>query len=329
MITQPSILEIFKRRQEEIGSIIALPDSKSRIAFVFLSKDRTKATVQTLTTLDAEKGFDLIWVDGSDTPEGKALVDQFKPHNFRLIEVHKAIKGKEYAAYLGLDRLFDLGYDYIGLIENELVFEPGWFRRMLQLFELAAEEGLAVGAASVRNYNSRVIEYRDHYTINWCIGAGMALWSRTAFQLIRKMCEPMTARRISRFYAETFGIDLGEAIFRGRPDRMISCDWTYEVSLYQHGLTTVSSIPSLARDLILDIHQDLMDSYVEESSAGRGLARPKISRQKLFWLRLTNPFYPLAWGILKKFPLLYRFIQRKLARRYQRRYQRKKVKTNI
>jgi len=311
-------LETLKERQKLAGAVINVPDSKSRIAFLYPSKDRAEASRQTLMTLDSEKGFDLLWVDGSETPEGRALTDEFRPRNFHLIEVLKDVKGKDKACYLGMDKLFAMGYDYIGLVENELSFEPGWFRRLLQLFELAAEEGLAVGEATVRNFNSRVIEYRDRYTINWNTGAGMALWSRAGFQLIRQMCDQMSARKINRFYAESLGIDLGEALFRGRPDRMMSCDWTYEVALYQNGLAAVGSIPSLVRDLVLDVKLELGDSRVEQDVAGKGLARRKISGAKLFWIRLTDPLYPLAWSILKKLPSLYRSIQKIMAQGYQK-----------
>lgn len=318
MVTQPSILEVLRAHQRMVGSKISVPDSKSRIAFVFPTKDRAQETRQTLATLDTEKGFDLIWIDGSETPEGKALPDQYKLHNIRLIEVHKNMKGKVYAIDFGYDRLFDLGYDYFGLIENELAFEPGWFQRLLELFHFAAEDGLAVGAATVRNYNKRVIEYRPYYTINWNIGAGMALYPRAAHQLIRNMRKQMTARRIRRFYAETLGIELGEALFRGRIDRIMCHDWTFETSLYQHGLVSVGSIPSLARELILDVLRDIEDSRVESCSASRGLVRKRISQAKLQWIRLTDPFFTLGWYILKKVPWFYRAIQRGIAQRYQR-----------
>ena len=318
MESQPSILATLRMRQKKIGSKISVPDNKSRIAFSLPTKDRVQETKVTLATLDTERGFDVIWVDGSETPDGKALVDQYEFRNIRLIEAHKDMKGKEYAGYFGLDRLFDLGYDYFGLIENELAFEPGWFDRLLQLFQLAAEDGLAVGAATVRSYNGRVMEYRPSYTINWILGAGCVLYSSAAYQLIQNMRGTMTARSVRRFYAETLGIDLGEAIFRGRPDRIMGADWTHGTRWCENGLVAVGSIPSLAHDLILDVRRDLGDTYVEQNMTGRGLVRPKITWGKLQWMRFSDPFFRLGWIVMRKVPSFHRILQRKLAQRYQR-----------
>lgn len=305
-----SVIETLKQLQKNASSKIAVPNSQSRIAFVFPTKDRVEATKKTLASMDTEKGFDLIWIDGSETAEGKALPDNYKFNKIKVVEIYKNVKGKEHAGYFGLNKLFELGYDYIGQIENELIFESGWFQKLLQLFELASKEGLAVGAATVRNYNSRVIEYRNNYTINWNIGAGMALWSRSAYGLIKNVRGSMTARKISRFYAETLGIELGEAIFRDRIDRIMSTDWIYEMILYKNGLTTVGSIPTLAHDLILDIRKDLEDSYVEKEYINKGLVRPRISWLKLQKIKLTEPFFLLVWNIINKSSWLYKFLQK-------------------
>ncbi|HXF90373.1 MAG TPA: hypothetical protein VNJ29_00420, partial [Candidatus Nitrosotenuis sp.] len=53
--------------QRKTGSEISLPRPDSRVGFAFNSMDRIDYTVRALAGIDSEKGFDVIWVDGSRT----------------------------------------------------------------------------------------------------------------------------------------------------------------------------------------------------------------------------------------------------------------------
>jgi hypothetical protein len=157
----PSILDSLRSLQAARQPAVCRPRPGDRIGFAFSSRDRFVFTLRTLKTIDSEGGFDVVWNDGSEGREVPELSRYFVFRNARLAEVNYGVKGGADAAIcFGLRRLLDLGYDYIGLIENDILLGPGWFPTLLSLFESAAVDGLTVGAASVLGYQSRVLEYR-------------------------------------------------------------------------------------------------------------------------------------------------------------------------
>jgi hypothetical protein len=308
--------DAMKTLQTRNGTTVRCPGKGSRIGFAFSTKDRVHFTLPTLVSIDSEGGFDLVWVDGSDTPEGKALPYNCKLRNASLVEIHSDIKGgPDRAICFGLRRLLDLGYDYCGLIENDMVFEDGWFGKLLGLFELAASDGVVCGAATVRSYQSRVIEYRKGYFLCWNIGAGMVLFSRPAAQLILAHYDRlklwMKARTLYKFYGEIFGMELRGLwdLWYGAPDHLLSMDWGYSPLLYQHGFASVGSIPSLVQDLEFDIGAVLGTSYVGTEKQNTGPAFPRIKAWSLLWANLTEPLFRCGWYILNKSPHLYRWVR--------------------
>lgn len=305
-----------RRLQVEQGTTPTFPDRRSRIGFAFSSKDRVHFTLPTLSSVDTEEGFDLVWVDGSVTPEGRKLPQGMRLKNARLVEVHSGVGGgPDRAICFGLNRLLDLGYDYCGLIENDMVFEPGWFGKLLQLFERAASDGIACGAATVRSYQSRVLEYRRGYLLCWNIGAGMVLFSRPAAQLILGYYEVlrrwMTARAVYKFYGETFGVDLRGLwdLWYGAFDHRLAMDWGYSPLLYEHGFASVGCIPSLVQDLEFDVGAVLRTRPVSAREDDAGCVLPRISAARLAWMKRTNPFFRWGWRLLNNSPFLYRSVR--------------------
>jgi hypothetical protein len=308
-MTLRTIIDRIRKNQREKGSAICLPDARSRIGFVFSSKERVDFSRRTLAALDCEKGFDLVWVDGSDNLEARELPRVYPFRNARLAEIHLDVRGgPDRAICYGLRRLLDLGYDYCGLIENDVVLAPGWFAKLLELFELASHDGLAVGAATVRSYESRVLEYRAGYTINWCVGAGMVLFSRSAAQLVLEYYSATRARKLYRFYAERFGVSLRAVpdLWHGHPDSTCSPDWVYAMELYKHGLSSVGSIPNMAEDLQFEVQKALLTRYVTVDKDSSGIPHPLVSDPGLQWLRCTEPFFSGVLKLLTIHPRLYR-----------------------
>ena len=178
---------------------------------------------------------------------------------------------------------------------------------------MAAQEGVVVGAATVRSYEGRVIEYRSSYTVNWLIGAGMVLFSRVAARLILDQYENLltTARELRRFYAETLGVDLGGAwqLFFGRIDRRLFGGEVYDMLLLKEGMASVGSIPSLADDLEFDVWNDYQDKYVTLDKSNAGLAHPLITQNSLHKIYLTDPTFSLVWLMLKRMPHLLPFVK--------------------
>jgi hypothetical protein len=278
----PSILDGLRSLQAARRPAVCRPRPGDRIGFAFSSRDRFVFTLRTLKTIDSEGGFDVVWNDGSERREVPELSRYFVFRNARLAEVNYGVKGGADAAIcFGLRRLLDLGYDYIGLIENDILMGPNWFPTLLSLFELAAVDGLTVGAASVLGYQSRVLEYRRDYSIDWARGAAMVLFTRPAAQLVldNYASLKMSSQQLRGFYAEQFGVALHApewAVGSRWMDGPMSVDWGYAAFLYRHGYACVGSIPSLTRDLEFDVRQVLRTEYVGAGLNESGLAHPRI-----------------------------------------------------
>ena len=277
----PAVMDIIRFLQAQTGTVPRWPQPGDRVGFVLSSKDRVSFTRQTLEAMDKDGGYDLIWNDGSDEAEARALPKSYQFQNARLVEVNSNVRGgPDRSICFGLQRLLNLGYDYVGLMENDIVMQPGWFRRLMNLFALAAADGIVCGAATVRSYERRVLEHRSGYSINWATGAGMILFSRAAAEVILRqyLKLQMSKSCMMRFYERLFRIDLrllakdAAGRYVGN-DPWLTLDWGYTPMLYMHGYTSVGSIPNLAIDLEFPSDLRLRQSYVQPERCNAGLVR--------------------------------------------------------
>jgi hypothetical protein len=224
--------------------------------------------------MDADGGYDVVWNDGSDQPEARELPKKFHFRNAHLVEVNCNVRGgPDRSICFGLERLLHLGYDYVGLLENDIV---------MNLFELAANDGIVCGAATVRSYEGRVIEHRSGYSVNWGTGAGMILFSRPAAEVILRQYSKlrMSVDYLNSFYSRLFRLDLNMQVRDNAGQKVesqawLTLDWGYTPMLYLHGYTSVGSIPSLARDLEFPPGHFLVNDYVRPHRYGAGLVRPR------------------------------------------------------
>lgn len=282
----PAIIDVIRSLQKRNKTKPRAPKRGDRIGFAFSSKDRYFFTLQTLNSLDTEGGFDLIWNDGSTEAAVPALAANYKFRHARLIEFNRGVTGgAERAVCFGLARLLALGYDYVGLIENDILFQPGWFAHLLDVFSLGAAEGIACGSATARSFESHVLEFRGGYGIGSDIGAGMVLFSRAAAEIImERYSNPhslqMTTHSWQKFYADLFSIDLRTfaPFWAYPPDQAVPCtlDWGYTPSLYLRGYASLSTIPSYATDLEFDVEKFFHTRYVSAEKNNTGIAYPRI-----------------------------------------------------
>jgi hypothetical protein len=284
----PSVFEALKSLQAERSPVARRCMQRSKIGFALSTRDRFVYTMRTIKSLDAEGGFDLIWNDGSERNEVPELSRYFAFRNARLVEVNYKVKGGADAAICyGLRRLLELGYDFVGLVENDLLLSPGWFAAMRDAFETAADDGVSVGAVSSLGYQSRVLEFRKNYSLDWARGAALALFTREAAELLLENYSrlEMTSQQIRGFYAEHFGVALHEPEWGvgGRwMDGPMTLDWGYAPLLYSHGYACVGTIPSFASDLEFDVRTVLRTDYVRAEQNASGLAHPQVTAPKLF-----------------------------------------------
>lgn len=245
-----------------------------KVGFSFSTKDRVDFTLRCLAGIDTEGGFDLIWLDGSDTARGKALPGSIKLRNCRLIKVHHDVKGADNALCFGLKRLLELGYDYCGLIENDVELQPGWHTDLMRLFELGRQDGLRVGAATVRTIDGRVLIYQPRHALMWYMGASIVLFTREAAKVILGTYKLTSSQELGKFYRNKLGIDLGNVweLWMDKPDRSIGCDGAFAMQLYRYGLSSLGTIPAKGRSCDFSIEERFRSHYVEKTLETRELS---------------------------------------------------------
>lgn len=229
--------------------------AKSAACFAFTTRDRVDVTLQALPPLAFEPGFDLIWVDGSATDEGRALPHRLAPDMAQLREIESDVVGGPDAAIVtALTRMLALGYDYCGLIENDIALEAGWFAAMMALFDAGTADGLAVGAVTARAFESRILLKRPGYAVPMNTGAGMVLFTRAAARLVLDHYRTPSTAELRTWFLYASGRDcasFGEPAFRQGPgsDIALASDYQYDLVLQRHGLCALATVPVRARDV--------------------------------------------------------------------------------
>ncbi|HUA53621.1 MAG TPA: hypothetical protein VMB81_15730 [Candidatus Sulfotelmatobacter sp.] len=228
---------------------------RHEVCFGFATKDRVDVTLQSIASFAFEGAFDLIWLDGSTTREGRELPRTLAPNMPCLREIIDDVRGgPDVAIVTALTRMLALDYAYCGLIESDIAMAPGWFGALMALFGAGEADGLAVGAVTVRAFEQRVLVKRPGYAILLMSGAGMILFTRAAARLILDHYRTPSTDELRSWFLYASGRDcatFAEAAFRLGPhaDVALASDYQYEVVLQRHGLCTLATSPLYARDL--------------------------------------------------------------------------------
>ncbi|HEV2692279.1 MAG TPA: glycosyltransferase [Verrucomicrobiae bacterium] len=246
------------------------PANPPRIGFALSTMERVELTAQVLPTLDCG-GFDLIWCDGSRTPEGRAFASREHFKKTPLVEVHHDVRGGPDAAIqYSLKRLLALGYDYVGLIENDIVLKPGWLEAMMAAWSAAEKDGFSVGAVTARNMSDRVLACGPAYAVKWNVGAGMVLFSRAAAEAVLADYSLGAAKEIHGNFMTSTGVDLSPAweLFQEKPDRPLGADWRYASVTWKSGKVSVGTVPNMAENIDVDIRDFCRTDYVRSAETG-------------------------------------------------------------
>src|ERR1700722_4662170 len=142
----------------------------NRAAIAFSTCDRVELSRQSIEPLLQPDKFDLFWIDGSKTEAGKKLGYEYGCDAEHGLDFHTGITGGSGAAIVyALTTMLSYRvptpanepaqryYDYVGLVENDVVLDKDWFDRTMALFYRGAEDGLEVGAVSARCYEDRIL----------------------------------------------------------------------------------------------------------------------------------------------------------------------------
>jgi len=228
---------------------------RSRVAFCLITKERVYSTKTMLPALIGEGDYDLLWVDGSRSPEGRNLPTELAPDIPRLQEIHWDVTGGPDAAIVyALSRMLELGYDYFGLIENDIGLQPGWFDRLLNLYRLGARDGLRVGAVSARTFVKRILFLRREYAVLFNCGAAMILLTRDAARCLLNRYRTTTFEEVrDRFLFTSHRDILPLSDFRDQYAEPLkvhtTADWFYDAALLLDGYCSLGLVPSMGADL--------------------------------------------------------------------------------
>jgi hypothetical protein len=249
---------------------------KHDVGFIFSSKDRVELTRRSIESIDVCPGFDLIWLDGSSDQAAREFAASYAPRRMHIAGRFFDVGGGPDAVIVnGLKLLSRQGYAWCGMIENDIEFEPGWFAALMKLFDRGRELGLSVGAAGVRTLDSRVLAYGSDFALMWDIGAGMILFARCAMEIVLANYAVTESQILARFYQRRFGVDLSDRweIWQGYPNLQLSTDFNYCPQLYRHNFACLGSVPSLAKNIDVDLESLLRTSYAQHSKPSPHLNR--------------------------------------------------------
>jgi len=234
---------------------------KPRVALAYTTCERTDFTAITLPPImaEAEGNFDLYWLDGSKTKQGRDFQGEFAyawraDHGgkYPLKEAHLNVGGGAANAIIAaFTYLLGKDVDYIGLIENDVLLQPGWFDKTMKLFTHAPK----VGIASARCFSHRILERRGAYAVMADVGAGMMIarkdlvhdflinWRTPALWECMALCKHFTGLDypIPKFVQES-----DPALEK---DWAMTHDWYWPIIAMRRGYATLALTPSLARNL--------------------------------------------------------------------------------
>lgn len=222
----------------------------NKVAIAFLSKDRCELSRQTIVSLLQPDKFDLWWIDGSATEEGKALPLQEGYPVYRVVQAVRG--GPDAAVAYALSTLLDYRsptidgnkYTHGGLVESDVLLHPGWFAPTMQLFARGEDEGLKVGAVSARAYEDRVLFQRDGYCVAHNLGWGMQIMTREAAELALSHFRTCWSTESRNVFAHLASHDLGRYWAFRASENALCADWNNDRVLAAHGLASLALTPS-------------------------------------------------------------------------------------
>lgn len=220
----------------------------SSVAIAFNTKDRIDLTAQSIEPLLQSDKFHLYWIDGSTSEEGKAFPFQDK----FMKDVHadgralfNNVRGGAGAGMVfALSKMLGVGYDYVGLVENDVVLPEDWFEPTMDLFARGAALGLRVGAVSARCYADRVLFQQDGFAVCHNLGAGMVVFSAAAARLVLDRFRSGWTTDNRRIFSQLSGVDIGPFwAFQGSDHNLVA-DWHWDALLAANGFASLALTPS-------------------------------------------------------------------------------------
>lgn len=216
------------------------------IAICFSTKDRVAFSKTTLPALLKENDkFDLFIVDGSQTEEGRAYALDLNTRK-GIAGVHCNVTGgADVAIVYALSFMLERGYEYLGLVENDVLLSDGWYERISDMLLSTTN----VGSVSARCYEDRVLEYGKNAALMSNIGAGMVVFTRPGAEAVLDYYRNGSLNEY-KFWPHYFynkAVKNPHEITDPNAQYQMTADWFFESSMMARGLISVACVPTMAR----------------------------------------------------------------------------------
>ena len=273
----------------------------ARVAISFSTKDRVELSQRAIVPLRQPDKFDLFVNDGSVTDEGKEFA-----RSLHGAVVTEGVRGGPDAAIvyaLTSMLLHTNNYEFIALVENDVLLSPDWFEPTMALFERGTKDGLYVGAVSARCYADRILCQRDGYALMHNLGAGMVIFSRRAAWAVLNEFRTGWTLENRQLFMQMSGLDIGQWWAFKMNDHPLCADWGFDRVLASHGLASlaltpspvemIGQVPSLAEQG-LELAREPIYSMLDDKAFDRfRQTAARIVRRKV---------WPGTWGICPQLP---------------------------
>lgn len=215
-----------------------------KVAIGYSTYNKTELSSKSMPRiLEGDHAF--FWADGSNTSEA---LDFYEKHIPLTTECYPGIKGGSGAAIVFLlTKMLNhpAAYTHVGLVEADVVLEPGWVKPTLDLFERGEADGLKVGAVSARCYEDRILIQRNGYAVMHNLGAGMIVFTREAAELILDQYRVQKTTENRTIFSQLSGIEIAKYwAFRGS-EHFLVADWRWDALLASKGFASLAVTPSM------------------------------------------------------------------------------------
>lgn len=275
-------------------SVTSFRERRSPIAVAYSTKDRVDLTRATAGRLLAEDRIDLVWFDGSATPEGRALPGELMPGHAAATALHHGVVGGPDSAILyALLTLREAGYRWIVLIENDILLDEGWFDALFAAVAAAERDGFRVGGASCRVIANRVLSANGDYALLFNAGAGFLALTHEAAGLVIENYRTVDSLELARLFLNLTGltVDCWSNPDATGPSRLLlSADWMFDAALYMHGLVVACPPATVARNIDpgdrtivvegVEDHRPGVRGALAQASQLRRMTRPDVRFQR-------------------------------------------------
>ncbi len=217
----------------------------NKVAIAFLTKDRVELSKRTILPLLQPDKFDLFIIDGSATSVGRSFAETSGADG--AATVHANVKGGADAAVCyALTEMLKHNYTHVGLVENDVLLQQGFFDPLMALFDRGRADGLEVGAVSARCYADRILVQREGYALMHNLGWGMQIMTADAASLTLKNMRTHWTTENRRTFARLSSLDIGSWWAFKTGEHWLVPDWGNDAVLASHGLASLALTPSLA-----------------------------------------------------------------------------------